>query len=325
MGFKFHHSVKMTYFWIPGVLGISLLVSLLWVNSITTISIALGGDVMLARDSVPIITDSSSFGEALPVLLEADLAAANLESPLAYSTPTSSIFAGYNLCTSSSNTAMLRDTGFDAMVIQNNHTFDCNATGDLETQKGLAEIGIKALGNELNVLEVGQEKIAFLAYEDVGQPFDLNNALTDIANARKAADLLIVSLHWGNEYQAGPDASQMGIAQSLADAGVDVIWGHHSHVLQRIEWVKSTASARRTLVIYSLGNLISDQRMLKDTQRTAIIILKVRKGEIIGISITPLVMNMSQNQLQLADPDQRQLIFERLNWGPETGKIGNIK
>ena len=205
MGFKLHYSVNKLYLWIPGVLVISLLVFLLWSNSSSTISIALGGDVMLARDSLPVITESAAFGNALSVLKEADLAAANLESPLAYSMPGSSNFAGYNLCALSSSAMVLRDAGFDVLSIQNNHTFDCNPTGDLETQKWLAEVGIKALGSELTLINVEKEKIAFLAYEGVTQPFDLNRMLIDIASARNAADVLIVSLHWGNEYQAGPD------------------------------------------------------------------------------------------------------------------------
>ena len=171
MGFKLYHSVNKLYLWIPGVLGISLLVFLLWSNSSSTITIALGGDVMLARDSLPVITESAAFGDALSVLKEADLAAANLESPLTYSMTSDSTIAGYNLCALSSSATMLRDAGLDVLSIQNNHTFDCNPTGDLETQKWLAEVGIKALGNELNVLEVGKQKIAFLAYEDVTPTF----------------------------------------------------------------------------------------------------------------------------------------------------------
>ena len=132
MGFKLHYSVKIWYFWIPGVLGISLLVSLLWVNSITTISFALGGDVMLARDSVPIITDSSAFGDALPVLRKADLAAANLESPLAYTMPGSSTFAGYNLCASSSTAQVLQEAGLDAMVKQ---AFEMDQTSMLHRER----------------------------------------------------------------------------------------------------------------------------------------------------------------------------------------------
>ena len=81
--------------------------------------------------------------------------------------------------------------------------------------------------------------------------------LTDIAALReREADVILVSIHWGNENSIVPSDDQKQLAQLMADAGVDVILGHHSHCLQPVEWLTGTAG-NDTLCIYSLGNFVS--------------------------------------------------------------------
>ena len=75
----------------------------------------------------------------------------------------------------------------------------------------------------------------------------------DINNLRDKVDLLIVAMHWGIEYQTKPNAYQKDMAKYLASLDVDIVIGTHPHVIQPIEWIDDT------LVIYSLGNLISAQ------------------------------------------------------------------
>jgi len=64
-------------------------------------------------------------------------------------------------------------------------------------------------------------------------------------------------MHWGDEGSFSPNAEQKRLAQLIADNGADVIIGHHSHTIQPVEWVTSSDGTGKTLVIYSLGNLIS--------------------------------------------------------------------
>ena len=75
----------------------------------------------------------------------------------------------------------------------------------------------------------------------------------DIASVRDKVDVLIVSMHWGNEYTYVPTSYQKDAAQFLSEQNVDIIIGTHPHVIQPVEFVNNT------LVIYSLGNFISSQ------------------------------------------------------------------
>src|SRR5690554_6266267 len=81
--------------------------------------------------------------------------------------------------------------------------------------------------------------------------------IEDIARASQQADAVVVSLHWGREYAREPDRAQRRLAKRLIAVGADVIIGHHTHVLQPFEWIE--AEGRRGVVIYSLGNFISNQ------------------------------------------------------------------
>lgn len=83
--------------------------------------------------------------------------------------------------------------------------------------------------------------------------------LSDIAEARKLADIVIVCPHWGTEYQTSPSSYQKKFAQQMADAGADVIIGTHPHVVQPVEWLTG-ADGHRTLCYYSLGNYVSTQK-----------------------------------------------------------------
>jgi poly-gamma-glutamate synthesis protein (capsule biosynthesis protein) len=80
----------------------------------------------------------------------------------------------------------------------------------------------------------------------------------EIARAKKEADVVIMSIHWGNEYQRIPTSEQKDLANFLVNEGVDIIFGSHPHVLQPMEWIK-TEDGRNSFVIYSLGNFISGQ------------------------------------------------------------------
>ncbi len=79
-----------------------------------------------------------------------------------------------------------------------------------------------------------------------------------IAAAKEISDVVVMNIHWGNEYTNVPTDRQRYLAQFLADCGVDLIIGHHPHVIQPVEWIQAE-DGRKVLCAFSLGNFISAQ------------------------------------------------------------------
>ncbi len=129
----------------------------------------------------------------------------------------------------------------------------------------------------------------------------------DIANIRDKVDLLIVSMHWGDEYVFQPNAEQQDLAHYLAELGVNIVIGNHPHVVQPIEWINNT------LVIYALGNMISAQRGLQ--KRIGMLAgIKVKKDSQNGqISLHDLHANLIYTYYNNKIKDFQIYPFTKLN------------
>ena len=171
------------------------------------------------------------------------------------------------------------DAGFNLVSLATNHTMDKNEQGVLNSvaywkkQTGVVTSGQWSSYEERDksvssIYEVNGIKYAFLSYtiwtNGLETPYGkdyLNNvyseekAASDIAKVKDKADIIIVAMHWGTEYYLGVDWQQTKIANFLASQGVQLIIGAHPHVVEPVEYINDG----KTFVIYSLGNLISDQ------------------------------------------------------------------
>lgn len=173
----------------------------------------------------------------------------------------------------------LVNNGVDIVSTANNHTLDKGVRGIESEINYLDQIGLPHVGsflseeskNKLVILDKNGIKIAFLAYTygtngipvPQGKDYLVNLINRDamkeeIARAKQAADVVVMSIHWGVEYQRLPNTEQKDLANFLANQGVDIIFGSHPHVLQPMEWIKRNDGGK-TFVIYSLGNFISGQ------------------------------------------------------------------
>ncbi len=173
----------------------------------------------------------------------------------------------------------LIDAGVDIVSTANNHTLDKGEKGIQRSMDYLETAGLPYVGSykddtdrqRLRILEKNGISIAFLSYTygtngipvPEGKDFlvnliDKEAMKEEIHRAKEQADTVIMSIHWGNEYQRYPDSIQEDLAQFLADEGVDIVFGHHPHVLQPVEWVTGKDGSR-TLIVYSLGNFLSGQ------------------------------------------------------------------
>ena len=244
-----------------------------------TVRLLFAGDVMLGRG---VATVAASAG---PELLEgiryvvsaADLAAANLESPL---TLRPHVVDNPNeLEADPATVALLSGAGFDLVSLANNHAGDAGAEGLRDGLAALAGVGITALGAGTDEATAGSAalvssngfRIASLAYDATGTGlaasatsagvarYDAAAARSAVAAAADAADLVVVGVHGGIEYLLDTDPILQDIAADLVQSGADVVWGHGPHVPQPVLAVDAPPD-RRAVVATSLGNLLFDQQ-----------------------------------------------------------------
>jgi poly-gamma-glutamate capsule biosynthesis protein CapA/YwtB (metallophosphatase superfamily) len=221
---------------------------------------------------------NDNFTYIAPYLQKADFAVANLETTLAgpeYG------YSGYPLFNSPPEiVSALKEAGFNLLFTANNHSLDKGEKGIINTIRHIEESGLSFVGtarneeekNKIAMFHINELKIAFFAYTygTNGIPFpDGKDYLVSLiskekmeADIRRAkeleADVIIFGLHWGNEYQRYPTEQQRELARYLIEQGVDLIIGGHPHVVQPAEYIKTDNN--EGLVLYSLGNFISNQR-----------------------------------------------------------------
>lgn len=249
------------------------------------------GDVMMHTPQLPGAYDKSSdrydfspfFEEVKPILEQGDWVIANLETPIAGAEFGYPGYPRFNAPIELGEA--LKAAGFNLITTANNHSLDQGETGLLRTLKNLRELGIPTKGTAASQEEadsiVLSEKagivMGLLAYTygtngipvPEGKPYlisliDEEKIKKDITRLREAgADFITVSLHFGTEYQVTPNDEQKRLARALVAAGADIIAGAHPHVIQPYEVVETTdvdGRAKKGLIIYSMGNFISNQR-----------------------------------------------------------------
>jgi len=283
-----------------------------------TVKLTLVGDLMLGRAVAEAHKEDGwegVFDTIKPELQAADLALGNLESPLG--SPTGDLQAGnaYNLCAEVTSAHMLADAGFDILVTANNHRFDCGLSHAEDTVGSLSGAGITALDERSSPLEMHLKgiKLAFLAYDDISMTLDVDETLETIEKAAKEHDIVVVSMHWGMEYQGGPTQRQQTLAHSMAQAGADFIWGHHPHVLQPLEWIKRDGGKSPALVAYSLGNALFDQTFISDTRQSVVLQVRLDKKGITSVNVIPIVILWKDHTMVIPDSATEQSIFRLLN------------
>ncbi len=275
-----------------------------------TFMLAFGGDVMLGRGVAQAL--NGNWGAALnavqPWLAEADLTFANLESPL---TTVPQVSDGYDLRAAPAAVTALRAAGFDAVSLANNHALDAGEAGLVETIAALDAAGIAGVVNQREGHLVSRVtphpsiRYHLLAFDDSTVPLDVEIAARSVAVAATGADLVIVSVHWGGEYQAAPSPRQQLVAQALARAGADLVIGHGPHVLQRVEWIG------KTLIAYSLGNLLFDQPYPLDCRQGVILrVTRFAQGGSLVFELLPTVVE--RGRVRAANAQEAQTILARL-------------
>jgi D-alanyl-D-alanine carboxypeptidase/poly-gamma-glutamate capsule biosynthesis protein CapA/YwtB (metallophosphatase superfamily) len=250
----------------------------------SNITLTFGGDIMLDRGVKYFVHkyfngDFSQLFKNLDIFKKSDLAFANLEGPI--SDIGTDLHNLYSFRMDPKVVSVLKDAGFDVFSFANNHVGDWGREAFDDTRNRLKAGGIEYVGagdtkkaaEQPVIKTIKDVKFGFIGFTDVG-PDALAatetesgvllasdpNFETIIANAKKQVDVLVVSFHWGVEYQEHTD-HQAELAHKAINAGATLVIGHHPHVPQAIETYKGG------LIAYSLGNLIFDQGFSKETMQ----------------------------------------------------------
>jgi len=213
----------------------------------------------------------------------------------------------------------LSNTGFDVVNIATNHMLDKGADGLSDTIEFLKTMPYTVIGGYENdedfltprIINKNGIDIAFssFTYDTNGIKKSASSPIkipyiydADIKRSveplKDKADLIIVSMHWGVEGSFTPSKEQKRVASLLADLGVDVIIGHHPHVIEPVEWIER-ADGGRTLCVYSLGNFAAmqayDYNMLGGMIEFDIIKKGEEKPSIENVIFTPTVYHFNRN------------------------------
>jgi poly-gamma-glutamate capsule biosynthesis protein CapA/YwtB (metallophosphatase superfamily) len=225
------------------------------------------GDLMLGRDMA---SRSQVFSQVSTELRSADLTLGNFEGAIPVSGLALADLSGdpayepYRLLIPTNAIEELRGASFDILSLANNHALDAGEAGFNNTRLVLESAGITALGagigaevtSQFDIRQIRDLTIAFLAFnrvslpdtptgnqslgyrESQAPPVNLQNQDTVetikslIRLVRKEADFVVVSIHWGKEYQLQPDPAQKELAETMLKAGADIVLGHHPHLIR---------------------------------------------------------------------------------------------
>lgn len=243
----------------------------------TPLELVFVGDIILGKYRLdayaPLFAADVDPFAAVADLLKADAAIANLETPLMHTRPERSpIYIGSRFGADKQAARALVGR-FAALGVANNHALDLLTAGLEQTPAVLRELGLTPVGEarktgdvvQVATLERGGWRVALLAATTwlnrspaPGDPalavFKTGEMprrlLPAVRSARATHDLVVVLLHWGQEYSEGPDHAQKTAARRLLTGGADLVVGHHPHVLQGLE------RHEHGLIAYSLGNFL---------------------------------------------------------------------
>ncbi len=253
-----------------------------WQSNLQELTLLFAGDLMQHQAQIEAAKSNETFDYTHSFqfikeeIRKADLAIGNLEITLggkpykgypAFSAPDEFIYS-------------IQDAGFDILTTANNHCLDRGKNGGKRTIQILDSIGIFRLGtyhdsidrkkNYPLIINIKNFRIAFLAYTyatngiKASLPFCVNyihkaQITKDIQEAKQhQPDAIIALMHWGEEYQSLPSKEQIDCADWLFEQGVTHIIGSHPHVVQPIEIRTDSISLKENVLVYSLGNFISN-------------------------------------------------------------------
>ena len=293
-----------------------------------SVSLVAVGDIMLGDHPICIGHGVGSslknkepnllFSNVFDVLKQGDITFGNLESVLSDLDIDKNSINSVSLRGSEKSINEITSAGFNVVSIANNHILEhgeasLKRTNELLHQHGIQGIGVsdtKFDSRKTFVMEIKGIKIGFLAYCLIGDETaycsvdSSSEIIEDVKNASANVDVLVVSMHWGNEFIRKPSPQQVELGHAIIDAGANLILGHHPHVLQGVETYNDG------VIVYSLGNFVFDmwQRKMRESM---IFSCKFSKNGIVDFEIIPAYINDSY-QPYLLQGNNKNVLLSRI-------------
>lgn len=271
------------------------------------IVLTFAGDVHFTDRTGPLLADpASAFGPITSVFSASDIAVVNLET--AVTTRGTAEPKKWHFKAPASAYAAVKSAGVDLVSQGNNHSLDYGRIGLADSLASARQTGMPVIGAGPNaaaafapwVTEVRQTKIAFVAMSQVHEleaswaatdtkagvahARDRARAVAAVREAKRAADFVVVFMHWGKESSDCPTDEMRSLAAALSDAGADLITGTHAHLLLGDGWLG------HTYVAYGLGNFLwwLDDAYSNDTGVLRITLhdKKISRTELVPASIS---------------------------------------
>ena len=254
----------------------------------------------------------SSFLSTIPLIKEADIVFGNLEGPISDTGRNHGSIYSFRM--DPKVAPALKAASFDVLNIANNHAGDWGKEAFIDTLERLTRSHIAYSGGGMNrseaekptIITRGGTRIGFLGFSDVGPAWLAVGSSTPgillasdprrdiiISEAKKQVDVLIVSFHFGDEYQKNPNERQRALARAAIEVGAEIIVGHHPHVVEETELYQGG------LIAYSLGNFVFDQAFSPDTMEGLALSVTLTNGALTTIEKHPVTLN-AHFQPQLA-------------------------
>ena len=249
------------------------------------VSIIAAGDIMYHIPQVDaayvngILDFSDNFKYVKDYLEFSDIAVANLETTISLDGK----YTGYpNFKSPEEGVMSIKDAGFDGLTTANNHIYDKGTEGFENTLETIKKYDLYNIGSSKEengdkhiIKEINGIKIGMLSYTYVINSIDGTSNINSISKKvnfideekikndleflkHEKVDLKIIFMHWGIEYNTSSSEHQRELARKIVDWGGDIIFGSHPHVVQESEII--VKDGKDKLVIYSLGNYLSNQR-----------------------------------------------------------------
>jgi gamma-polyglutamate biosynthesis protein CapA len=268
------------------------------------------GDIMLG-DSAPCVgfgfhsrypdDASAAFSPLTPLLQRGEVVMGNLECVLARTALGSTRYQSDQMRGDPEYASNLRLAGFTAMSVANNHAMQHGIRAFESTVECLEAAGIRCVGLRgkddwcaapvVHTTRSGL-RVGLLGYSwrprqyDTGQPpyaeGDVEAVVRDVMRLQHSTDVVVVSLHWGEEFLNLPSAEEVAAGRRIIDAGASVIVGHHPHVVRPIE------RHSNGIICYSLGNFVTDMMWQPELRCGAVLECRLSRGSVsdFGLSAT---------------------------------------